>query len=48
MGTFMGTPRNSPSYILNELIQKYPGVLVPLVHLPSEATSFLSGLTVFV
>lgn len=48
MGAFVGTPWNNPSYILNELIQKYPGVLVPLVRLPSEATSFLSGLTVFV
>lgn len=48
MGALMGTPWNNPSYILNELIQKYPGVLVPLVRLPSEATDFLSGLTVFV
>lgn len=48
MGAFVGTPWSNPSYILNELIQKYPGVLVPLVRLPSEVTSFLSGLMVFV
>lgn len=46
MGAFSGTPRNSPFHILHELIQKYPRFLVLLVRLPSEATGFLSGLTV--
>lgn len=45
-GAFTGDSWDSPLHVLHELIQKYRWFLVFLVRLPSEATGFLSGLTV--